>query len=81
MAEPVSDLTAEFGRRVRDARATAGYTQERFAHACGLDRSYMGHLERGTKSPTLTMIIRITDALGIEPGDLLNGMHLAPTRE
>ena len=37
MAEPISIATAEFGKRVRAARKAAGYSQESFAAACGLD--------------------------------------------
>ncbi len=78
MAAPVSEATAEFGKRVRVARSGAGYSQEAFANACGLDRSFMGHIERGEKNPTLTTILRITAALHVEPGELLDGILRPP---
>ena len=50
------------GRRLRSER---GYSQERFAEACRIDRSYMGMIERGEVSVTLGMIARLADGLGL----------------
>lgn len=40
------------------------------AALAGLDRSYMGHIERGEKNITLLKIYQISEALGIEVSDL-----------
>ncbi|MDP2524315.1 helix-turn-helix transcriptional regulator [Neptunomonas phycophila] len=40
------------------------------AALAGVDRSYMGHIERGEKNITLTKIYQISDALEIEVADL-----------
>lgn len=36
-----------FGRRVREIRLEKGISQERLAELAGIDRSYMGNIERG----------------------------------
>lgn len=59
-----------FGQRVREIRKSRGLSQEGMAALAGVDRSYMGHIERGEKNITLTKIYQISDALGIEVADL-----------
>lgn len=59
-----------FGQRVREIRKSRGLSQEGMAALAGVDRSYMGHIERGKKNITLTKIYQISDALGIEVADL-----------
>ncbi|MBF4286481.1 helix-turn-helix domain-containing protein, partial [Vibrio anguillarum] len=36
-----------FGERVRHIRKEKGLSQEALADLAGIDRSYMGHIERG----------------------------------
>jgi len=45
-------------------------SQERLAALAELDRSYMGHVERGEKNVTIRNVFRIADALGVRPGEL-----------
>ncbi|MVF14230.1 helix-turn-helix transcriptional regulator [Ketobacter sp. MCCC 1A13808] len=59
-----------FGQRVRELRKEQGYSQEQFADLAGLDRSYMGHIERGEKNITLLKIYQISHALNLSPKDL-----------
>lgn len=59
-----------FGQRVRYLRKNKGLSQEEMAALAGIDRSYMGHIERGEKNITLTKIYQICEALGIEVADL-----------
>ena len=53
----------QFGRTVRALQARAGYSQESFAHAIGVHRTYMGTVERGTSNPTLAIITWIVEGL------------------
>lgn len=61
-----------FGKRVAELRKNAGYSQEQFAFKCGVDRTYVGVVERGEKSPTLNTIEKIASALGISKSELFN---------
>ena len=55
-----------FGKRVREIRKAKGISQEKLAEMAGIDRSYMGNIERGEKNITLKKIYEICDALQID---------------
>ena len=61
-----------FGQRVRELRKNKGWSQEQFADLAGLDRSYMGHIERGEKNITLLKIYQISDVLEKSLSDLFH---------
>ncbi|OLF40484.1 helix-turn-helix domain-containing protein [Psychrobacter sp. Rd 27.2] len=60
-----------FGRRVREMRKSKGISQERLAEMAGIDRSYMGNIERGEKNITLKKAYEICDALDVEIQNLV----------
>jgi len=70
MARGRGDIRKHFGKRVRDLRRAAGFSQESFAAHVELDRSYMGGVERGARNVSLLNIQKIADGLGIPIGDL-----------
>lgn len=61
-----------FGNRVRAIRKEKNLSQEELAALANIDRSYMGHIERGEKNVTLTKIYQIADALKIPPSILID---------
>lgn len=61
--ECVPSVNVAFGRTVRALRESAGYSQEGFAHAIGVHRTYIGALERGHANPTLETIACIAKGL------------------
>lgn len=60
-----------FGKRVREVRKGKRISQEKLAEMAGIDRSYMGNIERGEKNITLKKVYEICDALEIEIQDLI----------
>ena len=66
--EKVPELV-RFGAAVRRLRDGQGYSQESFADACVIDRSYMGGIERGEHNVALINILKIIAGLGIEPSE------------
>lgn len=62
------------GQKIRQLRTAKGLSQEAFAGACGLDRTYIGGIERGERNLSLKNLLRITDVLGVTPSDLLAGI-------
>lgn len=66
----LNDLVATNLRRARNARALS---QEELADKCGLSARYVGSIERGKASPTITVIARVAAALEIDPRDLFEG--------
>lgn len=61
----------EIARRIRSARARAGFTRKQLAAASGASERYLAHLEAGTGNPSVEMLQAISDALGIAMADLL----------
>ncbi|HGM5434891.1 TPA: helix-turn-helix transcriptional regulator [Serratia marcescens] len=61
-----------FGEKVRQIRKEKGLSQEALADLAGIDRSYMGHIERGDQNITLTKIHQIADALEIPIVNLIS---------
>ena len=55
-----------FGQRVRQLRRQRGWSQEHLALTSGLDRSYMGGVERGQRNVSLDNIAALALALGVE---------------
>lgn len=60
-----------FGEALRNFRLKAKLSQEELAEQAGIDRSYLGAIERGEHNLALLNIIKIADALGINPHQLL----------
>ena len=58
------------GQRIRELRKKAGYSQEGFADAAGVHRTYMGTLERGEANVSLSNPYKISKALGITLSEL-----------
>jgi DNA-binding XRE family transcriptional regulator len=77
--EPVA-LRKAFGVTVRMLRKRAGFSQESFALQSGIDRGYMGGLERGSHSATLGKICQVVTALGVSYSDFFAEFekHLHP---
>lgn len=61
-----------FGDAVRKTRTAAGLTQEALADRAGLDRSYIGGVERGERNPTLSVIVKIAEGLGVTLAELFS---------
>ena len=66
-----------FGRHVQQFRQALGMTQENLAEASGLDRSYVGGIERGERNPSLTVILNLAAALEIAPARLFEQNELS----
>jgi len=64
-------IQKDFGLRVRETRKRKGISQEGLALACGLDRTYIGGVERGERNISLINIYKLAVALGIAPRDLV----------
>jgi transcriptional regulator with XRE-family HTH domain len=62
------------GHTLRDEAKAKDWSQEDFAYECGLDRSYVGGLERGERNVTLRNIEKLAQALGISVSDLTKGL-------
>ena len=66
-----SNLVA-LGRTIRELRLKLNLSQEAFADEAGLDRSYIGGIERGEHNLALVSLIKISETLGITASQLLH---------
>jgi transcriptional regulator with XRE-family HTH domain len=57
-------------RNVKRIRVTKGISQERLAFDSGIDRSYLGGIEREVKNPTVDLLDRLASTLGVSMGEL-----------
>ncbi|MDP1591230.1 MAG: helix-turn-helix transcriptional regulator [Prosthecobacter sp.] len=60
----------ELGQRIRESRKAMGFSQEDLAHESGIDRSYIGGVERGERNITFTMLCKIATALKCDVANL-----------
>ena len=51
------------GLTIRERRERLGIAQERLGLECGVDRSYLGQIERGERTPTFRTIHRLLPCL------------------
>jgi len=66
------DILKRFGRRVRELRIKKGITsQMSLALKAGLDRTYIGGVERGERNVGLKNIEKIAKAIGVSSDELL----------
>jgi len=68
------DIRVRFGRSLRQRREKLRVSQEAFADMCGLDRAYVGGIERGERNVALVNIEKIAKALRISVSELFRGV-------
>lgn len=59
-----------FGLQIRRLRGQLDLSQEGLAHVAGLDRSYVGGVERGERNVALDNVYRLARALQVHPSEL-----------
>ncbi len=59
------EITKLFGQKLRQTRIAKGFSQEGLAHEAGLDRSYVGGIERGERNPSLKNIALLAKTLQV----------------
>jgi transcriptional regulator with XRE-family HTH domain len=66
----------KIGMRIRELRLAKGFSQEAFAYEVGLDRTYMGSVERGERNIAAINLIRIAKILKVEVGELFPNVRI-----
>ena len=70
------DLSEIVAIRVRQVRNARGWTQEDLSDKVGLSVRYIGQIERNQASPSVRVLGRLSQALGVAPAELLTGEPL-----
>lgn len=63
-------VTEKLGKRLSEVRKKKGITQEELAFKAGLNRAYIGYIERGERNPSVHTIAKIALALDTELPEL-----------
>lgn len=60
------------GKEIARLRRRVGLSQEELAFRVDVHRTYISQLERGLKSPTFRVILKLSEALRISAGRLVS---------
>ena len=63
-------LLKALGQRVKFLRTSAKVSQESLAFQIGVDRTYIGAIEQGLRSPSIYCLYMLSKSLGITLKDL-----------
>ena len=70
---------SRLGSRIRRERELLGLSQEGLATKCGLDRSYLGGVERGDRNLTFGVLCEICDGLNCDIAAVTEGIPHLPS--
>jgi len=72
MSDTKNRVRKDFGLKVRKSRLRNEISQEELAFRCGLHRTYISDIERGSRNVSLINIKKIAKALGVKASALLD---------
>jgi transcriptional regulator with XRE-family HTH domain len=75
---PPPEAAKELGGRIRRLRLAQGMTQQDVADLVGVGREQVTAWESGAKNPSLGSLLLLGTALGVDPGELVRGLHRIP---
>ncbi|MEM6858617.1 MAG: helix-turn-helix transcriptional regulator [Pseudomonadota bacterium] len=76
--DPYLDI---LGQRIRTKRKELGMSQEGLANEAGLDRSYVGRIERGEHNLTFVSLVRLCRAMGCDVASISEGLPPISSKE
>lgn len=56
---------AALGGRIRTVRKQKGLSQEKLGEICSISTAHIGHIERGTRIPSIETVYKISNELGV----------------
>jgi transcriptional regulator with XRE-family HTH domain len=76
-----ADLLA-LGQSIRRLRRGLKMSQEKFAEKCGIHRTYVSDVERGSRNPSFLTLLAIARGLGVTLSELTRDMKtdIAPNQ-
>jgi len=73
--QPESGPEKAFGQALREVRKEQGFSQERLALEAHFDRTYVSLIERGVRSPTVRVVAKLAETLGVNPSEIMRRME------
>ncbi len=68
----MSEVLSKFSKRLKELCLQRGLSQESLALICDIDRTYIGRIENLKRNPSLEILSKIANGLGIKLSDLLD---------
>lgn len=68
------DFSIKLGKAIRQIREQKQLSQEQLADKAGYYRTYIGHIETATYSPSTYTLWRIAQALEVDVAEILKGL-------
>jgi transcriptional regulator with XRE-family HTH domain len=68
-----NEVSLRVGRAVKQQREISGFSLRMLAARSGISASMISDIERGAKSPTVTTVVRLAQALGVGAAVLVDG--------
>ena len=79
---PTKELVGRaFGRVLLDLREKAGLSQSKLSALTGLSRTYVSYLEKGTRQPSLLVLILLAEALGVTASHIVHLAEMSVERD
>jgi transcriptional regulator with XRE-family HTH domain len=66
------------GRRIKALRVRLRLTQDQLSERAQLSPQYLSNIERGKENPTLDTLLRMAEALNVEPWEMFLAVHEVP---
>ena len=66
------DVALEFANKLKKIRDERNLSQEDLALLCGIDRTYIGRIERLERKPTIVILDKIATGLGMKLKELVD---------
>jgi len=67
-------ILKQLGNNLRTERQKVGISQEALADMAGIDRTYVGSVERGERNIACLNIVKLSKALGLTASQLMKGL-------
>lgn len=64
------------GARIREIRNKKGLTQEQLSERMEINPKYLSSIERGNENPTLNTLIKLSETLEVDLGDIFSFVRL-----
>lgn len=67
----MNKISEKLGRNIKRIRTEKGMSQGDIYRATGMDRAYISRIESGYVNPTISILNKIAEVLGVTPDELL----------
>jgi len=61
----IKKIYEQIGLNVKKYRTRCGYSQDNLAYESGVNRAYIGYIERGERNPSVAIIYKIATTLKV----------------